>query len=199
MDSRGRPIQWVPFAKDDDTGVTYSCPKNIIPCAVDRYEVNFDVLPLPTTTTTTSTTTPPSLPSTPGEHLALLHSDPESLSPLVKAQFTPKLLRQGSTIRLYHWRYDEQQKKFCWHAFAQPIRPPATTQVNPELRISCPSLAKKYDYEAIIDFSRYYTIRPDGTYYQATPERIYDGSGYGPYGSLSPTVAGTCEFVDTTI
>lgn len=162
----------------------------MVPVAVERYEINYGVLPLPSTTTTTSTTTPLAAPTTPEEHLALLNCDPEAIPPHLALQFTPKLLRDGTTIKLYQWRFDEQQKKFCWQAFAQPIRPPSTTQINPQLRISCPGLDKKFSLEEIIDFTRHYNLRADGTFYRATPERIYDGRGYGPHGLTSPTVEG---------
>ena len=84
--------------------------------------------------------------------------------------------------------------------FAQPIRPPTTTQVHPQLRISCPSLDKKFAIEEILDFSRHFNVRPDGTYYRATVERIFDGRGYGPFGLPAPPAEGNyCYFfVDTT-
>ena len=172
------------------TGLPDQYPRYIVPVAVERYELKYDVLPLPTTSTATSTTTLTDAPTTPEEHVALLNSDPESIPPHLALQFTPKLLRDGSTVKLYQWRFDDQQGKFCWQAFAQPIRPPTTTQVNPQLRISCPGLDKKFCFEALLDFTRYHNIRSDGTFYRATPERIYDGRGYGPDGLPSPTTEG---------
>ena len=165
-------------------------PRHIVPVAVERYEIGFGVLPLPPATTTTSTTTPTTLPTTPDEHSALLNSDYDDIPPHVALQFVPKLLRDGSTVRMYQWRYDEQQRKFCWQTFAQPIRPPTTTQVHPQLRISCPGLDKKYSVEDTIQFCRHYNIRQDGTFYRATPEKIHDGRGYGPNGLPSPSTDG---------
>ena len=189
-DPHGRPIQWIPYGKDDKTNLSDLYPRYMVPVPVDRYEIKFDVIPIPTTSTTTSTTTPIAFPTTPEEHAALLNCAPEDIPAHLKPQFAPKLLREGSTVRLYQWRYDEQRKAFCWQSYAQPIRPPTTTQVNPQLRITCPGLDKKFMTEEIIDFTRHYNLRPDGTYYRATPERIYDGRGYGPHGLPAPTTAG---------
>ena len=191
-DPHGRPIQWIPYGKHEDTGLPALYPRYIVPVAVERYEINYDVIPLPSTTPTTSTTTPIAFPTTTEEHVALLNCDPESIPTHLAPQFAVKLLRNGNTVRLYQWRFDDQQKRFCWHTFAQPIRPPTTTTINPQLRISCPGLDKKFSMEEIIDFGRYFNIRSDGSFYRATPVRIYDGRGYGPHGLPAPPQDGEC-------
>lgn len=162
----------------------------MIPMAVERYEIGFGVLPLPTTTTTTSTTTPTAFPTTPEEHAALLNSAYDDIPTHLALQFNPKLLRDGSAVRMYQWRYDDQQRKFCWQTFAQPLRPPTTTKVNPQLRISCPGLDKKLNMDEIIHFLRYYNTRENGSYYKSTPEKMYDGHGFGPNGLTAPSTDG---------
>ena len=194
-DPHGRPISWIPYGKDEFSGLPDLYPRYMVPVAVERYEIGYGVLPLPSTTTTTTTSTPLVAPTTVDEHLALLNSDPDTIPPHLALQFQPKLLRDGQTVKLFQWRFDEQQKKFCWQVFAQPIRPPTTTQVHPQLRISCPNLDKKYTFEDVIHFTQVYNLRPDGTYYRATPCRVADGRGYGPDGLPSPTAEGTYPYL----
>ena len=188
-DPRGRPIEWIPYGRDEFTGTPDLYPRFIIPCAVEKYEISFKVLPPSSTTTTTSTTTPVALPQTPSEHLSLLHCDPEDIPAHIAPQMIPKIIRDGNTVRLCQYRFDEQQKAFVFHTLAQPLRDP-TPGSNPQLRISCPNLDKKFEFEEILDFLRFYNLRPDGTYYRATPERIHDARGYGDKGLPAPPLKG---------
>lgn len=152
---------------------------------MDTYEVNFGVLPLDTPVTDAGVASESMLPSTPDEHSALLAS--AEIPPHVQPFFIPKLLREGKTVRLYQMRFDEQQKKFCYHVLAQPLREPTPTTVKPQLRLSCPNIDKKFETEDVLNFLRYNNIRSDGTYYAATPEAIPTGRGYGRHGEPSPT------------
>ena len=157
---------------------------------VERYEVKFTVIPSSTATTTTSVPPTTSLPSTPEAHLALLHCAPEDIPPHLAPQFIPKVIRDGNTVRLCQYRFDEQRKEFTHQTLAQPLRDPTPTQVHQQLRISCPTLDKKLNVEELLDFLRFHNIRPDGTYYRCTPERIHDGRGYGEQGLCAPSTEG---------
>ena len=160
--------------------------------AVERYEIGYGVLPLPAATTSvpTGTTTP----FTSAEQQTLLSCAPDEIPPHLAPYFIPKLIRTGSTVRLGQVRYDETTKRYCWQVFAQPMRAPTATTVKPQLRVSCPNLDKKFTMEDIIHFTRHYNLRPDGTYYKATPERVCDGKGYGEFGEVAPTVSGATSF-----
>ena len=192
-DPRGNPTQWVPYGRQWtrlDTQVPTGPPqlyaRHCIPLNTGVYEVLWGVLPLPDApSTSTALASESSLPSTPSEHAALLSSTeiPAHIQPF----FVPKLLREGNTVKLYQLRFDERQNKFCYHVLAQPLRQPTATTINPQLRLSCPSVERKFDVEDILNFLRYRNIRPDGTYYAATPETIPDGRGYGPHGNIAPT------------
>ena len=154
--------------------------------AVEKYEIGFTVLPSTTASTTTSTTPPLAMPTTPEEHLALLHCDPNDIPPHIAPQFIPKIIRDGNTVRLCQYRFDDQRKQFVHQTLAQPIQEPSPGQRFLHTRISCPSLDKKEDVEEVLDFLRFHNIRSDGTYYRATPERIHDGRGYGEKGLTAP-------------
>ena len=140
-----------------------------------------------------------STPTTPDEHLALLNCDPTDIPPHLEPQFIPKIHRDGNSVRLCQYRYDDQQKRFVHQTLAQPLRDPTPGQINPQLRISCPTLDKKFVMEEVLDFLRFYNIRSDGSYYKATPERIHDGRGYGEKGLVAPPTEGTIYFFDLLI
>ena len=159
--------------------------------AVERFEINFGVLPSTTATASTSTLPPTSLPNTPDEHLALLNCDPNDIPPHLAPQFIPKIQRDGNTVRLCQYRFDEQRKQFVHQTLAQPLRDPTPGQLHPQLRISCPTLDKKFVMEEVLDFLRFHNIRPNGTFYKATPEKIHDGRGYGEKGLVAPPKEGT--------
>ena len=150
------------------------------------------MLPLPDATASTSTTTTGATtePISPADQEILKNCGPDDIPPHLAPYFIPKLIRDSTTVRLGQVRYDETTKRYCWQVFAQPLRLPTPTTVHPQLRISCPSLDKKFDTEAIMWFTRHYNLRPDGTYYKATPERVNDARGYGPHGLIAPTTAG---------
>ena len=183
----------MPYAIHSPTGQPQLYARFCIPLNLGVYEVNFGVLPLDTPTTVAGVASESSLPSTTEEHAALLAST--TLPPHIQPFFIPKLLREeGKTVRLYQMRFDEQQKRFRYHVLAQPLREPTAKTVKPQLRISCPSIDKKFDVENVLNFLRYYNTRSDGSYYVATPEVIPDGSGYGPYGAVAPTTERTYDF-----
>lgn len=161
--------------------------------AVERYEIGYGVLPLPTTSTT-STTTGSAVPFSPAEQEMLLHCSSGEIPPHLAPYFIPKLVRDGSTVRLGQVRFDETTKKFCWQVFAQPLRAPTATTIRPQLRISCPNMDKKFTMEDIIHFTRHYNIRSDGSFYKATPEKLGVSNGYGEYGTLAPTMSGKTYF-----
>ena len=162
--------------------------KYMIPDNQDRYELGFGVVPLSdtvsattsTTSTTTTTTTAPSIPDFTPDILDVSEL-PAHLAPF----FAPKLIRVQKVVRVVQYRYDEQQKKFCWHVMSQPLREPSLV-AKPAFRISCPSLDRKYDFESVFWFLRHYNIRKDGSYYRATPETIPDGKGFGEHGTFAP-------------
>ena len=192
-DPRGRPISWIPYGIHEETGAPQLYARYAIPLAVDRYEIGYGVLPLPVVSTTVPTGT--ATPFTPAEQQTLLACAPNDIPPHLAPYFIPKLVRSGNVVRLGQVRYDEDAKRYCWQVFAQPLRQPTATTVRPQLRVSCPNLDKKFPMEEIIHFTRQYNIRPNGTYYKATPERVCDGRGYGEYGKVAPTVAGTSSFM----
>lgn len=147
--------------------------------------------PLPSTTsTTTPTTVATTNPISPADQELLKTCGPDDIPSHLAHYFTPKLIRDGNTVRLCQVRFDEATQRYCWQVFAQPLRMPTEKTVHPQLRISCPSLDKKFDMEAIIHFTRHRNLRADGTYYKATPERIMDGKGYGKHGLVAPTTSG---------
>ena len=129
------------------------------------------------------------MPTTPAEHLALLNCSPDDIPAHLEPQFVPKIIREGSTIRLCQYRFDEQQKEFTWQTLAQPLRDPTPSHLV-RLRISSPNLDKKWAMEEILDFLRFFNTRPDGSYYKATPEKIHDGRGYGEFGLVAPPTKG---------
>ena len=190
IDPHGRPVVWIPYGRDEFTGLPDLYPRYMLPLAVEKYEIKFGVLPLSSVTSTTSTPMVVSTPNTPDEHLALLHCAPDNIPPHLAPQFIPKVIREGTTVRLCQYRYDEQRKEFTHQTLAQPLRDPTPGQIRPHLRISCPSLDKKFCMEEVLDFLRFYNIRSDGSFYRATPERIHDGRGYGPNGLVAPPTKG---------
>ena len=181
-DSSGKPIQWVPYEIHSPTKRPQLYAKHVVPVNQDRYEVGFGVVPLPTTsTTTTATTSTTTIPTFTPDIL-----DVDELPAHLVPFFAPKVIRVQNTVRLVQYRFDEQQKDFCWQTMSQPLREPSTTIAKPAFRISCPNLDKKFDFESVFWFLRHYNIRKDGTYYKATPETVCDARGYGKYGSLAP-------------
>ena len=198
-DTHGRPIQWIPYGRmwtitdtQTPTGPPQLYARHAVPVTVERYEVGYGVLPLPTTATSTSTATTAgtTTPISPADQEILKNCGPDDIPPHLAPYFTPKLIRDGTSVRLGQVRFDETTQRFCWQVFAQPLRMPTERTVHPQLRISCPSVDKKFDMEAIIHFTRHYNIRSNGSYYKATPERVCDGRGYGTHGAIAPTTSG---------
>ena len=193
-DSQGRPIEWVPCTSYSPPGKPQLYAKYLIPRA-DEYVLDFGVLPLPTTVaSTTSSTTTVSTSTTdapaPPSNVAILLSE----APIPSHQthfFVPKLIRDRGTVRLVHYRYDEQRKCFCWQVMAQPLREP--TSKKPSFRISCPNLDRKFDFESVFWFIRDYNIRADGTYYKACAGPVKTNCrGYGKLGTFAPDT--DCKF-----
>ena len=119
-------------------------------------------------------------------HKELLASEtvPEHIKPFL----IPKLVREGSTVRLVQYRFDERQQRFCWQSLAQPVNPSSTSSIRPYLRLPCPSIESKHDFEEILWFLLHHNTRPDGTYYIAVPAGTVPPSrGYGSRSEYSPT------------
>ena len=181
----GEKIVWVPYVIHSPTKKPSLVARHAIPLNMDRYEIGFGVYD-PSTAATTSTTPPTmstssTLPATTSSHKEILDSGeiPDVLAPY----FIPRIVRDGTTVRLIQLRFDEQQGRFCWQSLAQPLKSTTTAPVRPYLRLSCPDLISKFDYEAMLHFLRYHNTRPDGTYYVATPERLPVNTGYGYHDS----------------
>ena len=190
VDPHGNPIQWVPYGVHSPTKQPQLYAKYVIPLNMDRFELGFGVHPLPSTmeaatastsATSVATTTSSEIPDFTPEILDVAEL-PAHLAP----HFAPKLIRVQNVVRLVQYRFDEQQRKFCWHTMSQPLRDPSATIAKPSFRISCPHLDRKFDFESVFWFLRHYNVRKDGTYYRATPETIADGRGYGKHGAIAP-------------
>ena len=164
----------------------------MLPLNSDRFEIGFGVVPLPTVTeptpsTSTSTTSVATTPEIAIPDFTPDILDCENLPAHLETHFAPKLVRVQNVVKMVQYRFDEQQKKFCWHVLKQPLREPATTMVKPAFRISCPNLDKKFDFESVFWFLRHFNIRRDGSFYRASPEVIPPSRGYGERGTFAPS------------
>ena len=142
--------------------------------------VNYPILPPTTTTTTTSTTTttpPTSVDDI--DHQAILASG--VVPPHLKLLYMPKVVRDGSTSRIIQLRYSKPKNKFVWMSFGQPLLYPDPSRVKPRLRLPAPSLDVKFDYEDMMNFTRFHNIESDGSYYRAGVGDPLDARGYGEY------------------
>ena len=189
----GNPTVYVPYEVHSPTKKPQLFARFCIPVNQDVYEFNSTVVPLSTTTSTTTTSTSAStqsvsLPSTSAEHLELLHC--EEIPAHIAPYFIPKVIREGTVVKLVQYRYDAQRKAFCWHVLAQPLREPKPGQTKPQLRLTCPNLDKKFTIEEVLDFLRYFNINSDGSYYKATPEVFHPGRGFGKRGDFAPATDG---------
>ena len=145
--------------------------------------VNYPIIPLSTstaTTSTTTTTTTPPIDVNTIDHQAILASGVD-VPPHLKLLYMPKVVRDGSTCRIIQLRYLKPKKKFVWMSFAQPILYPDPSREKPRLRIPAPNLTVKFDYEDMMNFTRFYNIESDGSYYRAAMGDPADARGYGEF------------------
>ena len=155
---------------------------------IDRYELRQPIIPLPTTalaTTTTSTTSTTSFDANAIDHTAIMNSG--DVPSHLKLFYMPKIVKDGNSYRICQFRYSEDKGSWTWMCLGQPLSYPDTTKVRPRLRIACPSVEQKFDFEEVLDFLCIYNTRENGTFYRAAIGDGSTGRGYGERGTASPS------------
>ena len=164
---------------ESDPQVPHLYARNCIPVDVEHFVVNYPIIPLSTTPTTTSTTTT-SFDIDDIDAQAVLASN-VSPPPHLKLLFMPKVVRDGSTCRIIQLRFLKSKNKFVWMSFGQPLLYPDPSRDKPRLRLPAPSLDVKFDYEDMMNFTRFNNIESDGSYYRAAVGDPLDARGYGEF------------------
>lgn len=186
-DPSGRPHVWLPYGRqyneETETYDTVFYSRYCIPLDTDAYEVGFACVPLcmsatsTSTTTTTTTPAPGPLPLTDEQHSA--HFKSGSIPPHLALYYAPKVVKVGTTMRVCQFRYNRLTNKPEWMCLAHALAPDtAATTMKPKLRVKCATLDKKFTFEDLMKFLRYYNIESDGSFYAASADTRHDAAGF---------------------